>query len=80
MLPRSQQPCLTLTTLPTPDLVELEIEGLTRLQDKQLASRGEILPIQNQPSTLSLKEINDLFASGFPCATQADLARMVEEW
>src|SRR6266571_909357 len=80
MPPRSQQPHLTITTSPTPDLVKLEIEGLTRLQDEQFASQGEILPTRNQPSNLSLQEINELFAAGFSHATQADLTRMVEEW
>ena len=80
MPPQSQQPRLTLTTSPIPDLVKLKIEGLTRLQDEQLASRGEILPTQDRPSTLSLMEINEIFATGFPRAMQADLTRMVKEW
>src|SRR6266568_1288044 len=49
-----QEPRLTLTTSPIPNLVKLEIEGLTRLQDEQLASQEEILPTQDRPSTLSL--------------------------
>ncbi len=80
MPPRSQQPRLTITTSPTPDIVELEVEGLHRLQDEQLASRGEILPTRDQPSSLSLMEINAMFATSFPRATQADLTRMVEQW
>ena len=77
---RSQQPRLTLTTSPIPDLVELEAEGMTRLQDEQLAFWGETLPTQNQSSSLSLIEINKMFATGFPRATQAQLTRMIKQW
>jgi len=80
MPPKSQQPRLTLTTSPIPDLVELEIEGLTHLQDEQLTSRREVLSTQDQPSSLSLMEINEMFTTSFPCATQAQLTRIVEEW